>query len=102
MAVLKREDFFSRLNDRLGSDTSEEGITFLEDMTDTFNDLEKRANGDGVNWEEKYHQLDADWRKKYQHRFFSGGSINIPDTPDDEDDEEKVKNIGIKDLFTDK
>ena len=33
MAVLKREDFFSRLNDRLGSDTSEEGITFLEDMT---------------------------------------------------------------------
>ena len=98
MAVLKREEFFTRLNERLGSDTSEEGIAFLEDMTDTFNDMEKRAQGDGVNWEERCKQIDADWRKKYQHRFFNGGSMNVP-TSVDEEEEDRATSIGIKDLF---
>ena len=58
MAVLNRDEYFSRLHERLGADSSEEAITFLEDMTDTYNDMETRANGDGVDWEQRYHDLD--------------------------------------------
>ena len=44
MAILKRDEFFSRIESKLANDTSDEAITFLEDMTDTYNDLENKAN----------------------------------------------------------
>lgn len=72
MAVLSQEDYFNRLHERVGNDTSEEGIAFLEDMTDTFNDLNKRANGDGEDWKQRYMELDEAWKTRYRHRFFSG------------------------------
>ena len=83
MAVLPRDEFFNRIKDTLGNDTSEESITFLEDMTDTYNDLEKKANGDGIDWEQKYKENDEAWRKKYQHRFFSGGGVSNSGNGDD-------------------
>lgn len=102
MAVLTRDDFFTRLQTVLGSDTSDEGISLLEDMTDTYNDLEQRANGDGVDWEQRYKELDESWKKKYRHRFFSsgGGSYVPPQAQDDEPDEgARANTIGFKDLF---
>lgn len=102
MAVLTRDDFFSRLQERLGSDTSDESIQFLEDMTDTYNDLEQKASGDGVDWEQRYHELDESWKQKYQHRFFSsGGVMNNPNNPqrDDPDTEDRGASISFKDLF---
>lgn len=104
MAVLNREEFFTRLHTRLGEDTSEDGISFLEDMTDTYNDMENRANGDGVNWEEKYKQLDESWRARYRHRFFNGGDKSVPDSIDSEKDSEEYNpdNIQVEDLFTEK
>lgn len=101
MAVLTRDDFFSRLQERLGSDTSDESIQFLEDMTDTYNDLEQRASGDGVDWEQRYHDLDESWKQKYQHRFFSsGGVMNMPNPQNNEPDEEDRGNkITFTDLF---
>jgi hypothetical protein len=87
MAVLDKEKFFSTLHERIGTDTSEESLNFLEDMTDTYNDLEKRANGDGEDWEKKYHELDRSWREKYRHRFFTSDGGNIPPMGDDDEDE---------------
>ena len=40
MAVLAKEDFLSRINERIGEDNSDEAIEFMEDMTDTYNDME--------------------------------------------------------------
>ena len=104
MAVLSRDEYFARLHDRLGADTSEESITFLEDMTDTYNDMESRVNGDGVNWEQKYHDLDESWKARYQHRFFNGGDRGIPngmtdcDAGDDSDDY-NPNNVTVENLF---
>ena len=105
MAVLNRKDFFSQLQDRVGNDTSDEALSFIENMTDTFNDMEQRANAvDSENWERKYNELNESWKKKYTNRFFSGsGNSNIPtDDPDEAGNNKSPNHIKIEDLFTTK
>lgn len=103
MAVLTREEFFDRLNQRIGDDQSDEAVAYLEDMTDTFNDLDQRANGDGTDWEQRYHDLDKQWRDKYRHRFFSGNGVsNMGNGSSDEEETEteRAMRITVKDLFS--
>lgn len=91
MAILDRENFMSRLQARIGEDTSDDAISFMEDMTDTFNDLSSRSNGESqAEWQNKYDELDKTWREKYTARFFNtestpAGAINdqIEDVKDD-------------------
>ena len=105
MAILTREDFFARLENRLGHDTSDEAIAFLEDMTDTYNDLEMRAsNNTSEDWKKKYEELDESWKKRYRHRFFSGDSRGIPEgegTANETEDYEPEE-VKVEDLFIEK
>ena len=71
MAVKTREEILESLKTRLGENPDDENISFLEDVTDTLDNFEKRANGDGTDWKSKYEENDANWRKKYTERFFS-------------------------------
>ena len=71
MAVKTREEILESFKTRLGENPDNESISFLEDVTDTLDDFEKRANGDGIDWKSKYEENDANWRKKYTERFFS-------------------------------
>ena len=71
MAVKTREEILNSFKTRLGENPDDETISFLEDVTDTLDDFEKRANGDGTDWKSKYEENDANWRKKYTERFFS-------------------------------
>ena len=71
MAVKTREEILESFKTRLGENPDDESISFLEDVTDTLDDFEKRANGDGTDWKSKYEENDANWRKKYTERFFS-------------------------------
>ena len=102
MAILNREDFFNRLEAQIHSDTSDESISFLEDMQDTYNDLERKANGDGEDWKAKYEQLDASWRARYRHRFFNGGggdySPRFEGKKEDEDSYDP-ESVTLEDLF---
>ena len=72
MAVKTREEILETIRTRVGDQTDDETIAFLEDVTDTLSDFETRANGDGEDWEQRYKDNDAEWRKKYTERFFSG------------------------------
>lgn len=71
MAVKTREEILEELRVRVGEQTDDETIAFLEDVTDTFSDLETKAKGDGTDWKTKYEENDAEWRKKYTERFYS-------------------------------
>lgn len=71
MSVKTREEILESFKTRLGENPDDESISFLEDITDTLDDFEKRANGDGTDWKSKYEENDANWRKKYTERFFS-------------------------------
>lgn len=94
MAVKTREELLGSIRARIGEQTDDETISFLEDVTDTLTDLETRANGDGENWEQRYKDNDTEWRKKYTERFFSG-------KPDEqtEQKEEETKPKTFEDLF---
>lgn len=71
MAVKTREEILESFRTRLGENPDDDSISFLEDVTDTLNDFEARANSDGIDWKSKYEENDANWRKKYTERFFS-------------------------------
>lgn len=71
MAVRTREEILESFRTRLGENPDDDSISFLEDVTDTLNDFETRAKGDGTDWKSKYEENDANWRKKYTERFFS-------------------------------
>ena len=99
MAVLSKEEFMKRLKEQVGEDTSDETVSFIEDMTDTFNDLETRSSGNSdEQWKQKYDELDKSWRKKYKDRFFN--SETIPEQTKDEQ-EEDVKDDGEEKTFAD-
>lgn len=97
MSVLNRDDFFNRIQAVAGTDTSDDTLAFIEDMTDTYNDLENKANGDGVDWEKRYHDLDESWKAKYKQRFFSGGGSSF--VPHEEQPPETHKDVDYDDLF---
>ena len=79
MAIVTKSDLLKRINEIAGDNTSDAVLELLGDVTDTLDDAEKRAKGDGENWEEKYKQNDAEWRKKYRDRFMQG-----TDDPDEQ------------------
>lgn len=67
MAVLSREEMIERLSERFGDDNSDEVLSILEDVSDTFNAFNATED-----WETKYKENDAAWRKKYRDRFETG------------------------------
>ena len=99
MSILSKEEFLNTLKNRIGESNTDEDIKFLEDMTDTYEDLAKaKGNSDNENWKEKYEQLDKDWKEKYKQRFFDTS------TKDEEvkEQENSKEEITIDDLFTSK
>lgn len=97
MAVKTREEILAELKARVGEQTDDETIAFLEDVTDTLSDLETKAKGDGTDWKAKYEENDAKWRKKYTERFYSSDPNPDPEPPKP-DDPPKPKTFA--ELFT--
>jgi hypothetical protein len=104
MAVRTRDEILAAIRSRLGDDTSDDALTIIEDIDDTFKDYETRT---GEDWKSKYDELDAQWRKRYRDRFFQKVD-NEETTPEDvkDDNEEDLKDESeVKDfdeLFTEK
>nr|DAF14177.1 MAG TPA: hypothetical protein [Caudoviricetes sp.] len=92
MAIRTREEIMDAVRARIGDDTSDEAIAFVEDISDTLNSM---SADDGENWKEKYEENDRNWRQKYRDRFYN------TDTPKDEEDDEgdKAQYRSYEDLF---
>lgn len=99
MPVLTKTALFDKLHTFIGDDTSEDAISFMEDVTDTFNDLETRSNGDGEDWKKRYEDNDAAWKAKYRHRFFNSDGGNYEPVVEDKP-AITPENITIDNLFT--
>lgn len=93
MAVKTREEIMETLRTRVGEDTSDDVLSFIEDVQDTLNSL---SNNDNENWKQKYEENDAQWRQKYRDRFFSKGD-NEEDTITEE--ESSSENLSYENLF---
>lgn len=98
MAVKSKDDLLNLIKERVGEDSSDEAISFIEDVSDTLNDYEDRISGQ-EDYKKKYEENDAEWRAKYKERFFSGDPT--PPPPDTEPDIEPPKKVmSYEDLFT--
>lgn len=97
MAVKTREEILAEVRARVGEQTDDETIKFIEDINDTLSDLETKAQGDGTDWKAKYEENDAEWRRKYTERFYSSSSEDNP-LPPKPDDTPKPKTFA--ELFT--
>lgn len=100
--VLNRDQYFDRLRQRIGDDSSDEAIAFLEDFTDTYDDFESRLTNNGEDWEKKAREIDEAWKRRYRNRFFNGdggtrdsGGIVTPDETEVYDPED----VSIDSLF---
>lgn len=67
MAAYTREEFLEALRKRVGEDTSDEAISFVQNMTETYDAM---AANNGEDWKKKYEENDAQWRQKYRDTFF--------------------------------
>ena len=82
MAVKTIEELMESVRTRLGDDQSDEALALLEDISDTYGDMQSRTNG-GEDWKKKYETNDAEWRQKYRDRFFNKSNDNDDDDIDD-------------------
>lgn len=94
MAIKTLEEILANVNTILGENTSDEALTLLDDITDTFNAK------DNTDWKQKYEDNDASWRQRYRERFLTGNTDldKSVDESDDNEDEEK-KSYKFEDLF---
>lgn len=85
--VKSKDEIMSALKTRYADDNSDEAIAFIEDVSDTLDDYEKKTSS-ADDWETKYNELDASWRQKYKDRFFEK-SEDLKDDIDKEFDDDK-------------
>ena len=99
MAVKTKDELLEIIKGRIGDDTSDETISFIEDITDTLSDYEEKAtNSDTEDWKTKYEENDKMWREKYRERFFS----KEVEKEDEDFEEDEVKSLSYDDLFEEK
>lgn len=79
---LTLEEFKEKVNDY---DIDEDiKVTLLEDLTDSFNDLEK--SGDDIKYKEKYIEM----RERYKRRFLDSEEIEDTELTDRDIDDNSV------------
>lgn len=97
MAVLSKDELLHLIRNRVGEDDTDEALQFLEDVTDTINDMVDRLD-DNTDWKKKYEENDAAWRKRYRERFNTPVPDSDVDTDDVDDIDENVS-YNYEDLF---
>ena len=103
MSQLNKEEFFNTLSTIIGDRSDAESIKALEDITDTYNALEKGVKGDGVDWEQKFRDNDKAWREKYRSRFMRGDGCSGPSRePQGASSGYKPEEVDFDDLFKSK
>lgn len=91
MSIKSIDEILNAVKERIGDDTSDSAISFVEDISDTLNSLSEQEN-----WKQKYEQNDSEWRKKYRDRFLSGERSSDDDDSGDENEPltyEKLFNV---------
>lgn len=89
--VKSKEEILAYIKSKIGEDTSDDALSFIENLTDTFNDYDEKINNT-TDWKSKYEENDKEWRKKYRDRFLNSGTEGdaVIETTE-EDDAPKTK-----------
>lgn len=79
MAVRTTQEIIDALKESFGESPDDTQLAMLEDVSDTFTDLNEKS---GEDWKTKYEENDKAWRKRYTDRF-SGKADPEQDSPGD-------------------
>lgn len=99
MAVVSKEVLLERIRSMTGGENAEsdESISILEDISDTFEDLSAQVSQAG-DYKKKYEENDAEWRKRYRDRFFSATGDDGSPSKDGPSEEPETK-VTYESLF---
>lgn len=67
--IRTKEELLKIVADHFGDSPTEEELSIIEDISDTVADMSAAKETD---WESKYAELDAAWKKRYMDRFRNG------------------------------
>lgn len=93
MAVRTTQEIIDALKSSFGESPNDTQLAMLEDVSDTFSDLNAKSAED---WKTKYEENDKAWRKRYTDRF-SGKDEPEPDPI--EEDFDSPKPLTYESLF---
>ena len=97
--VRKKDELLEMLKAKIGDGTSDEDISLIEDVNDTFTDLDTRISEAG-DWKAKYEENDKHWRDVYKERFFTPSSGDPIMDEINKEQPDKPKVLKYEDLFT--
>ena len=99
MAVVSKEILLERIRGMTNGESAEsdESLSLLEDLSDTFEDLTAQVSQAG-DYKKKYEENDAEWRKRYRDRFFSSSGDEGSPGKDDPPEEPETK-VTYESLF---
>lgn len=98
MAVKSKQEILDEIGLLVGTETSDEVLAVIEDVTDTIDDYERKL-GDGTDWEAKYNDLDNEWREKYKARFFDAEADAEGEAEAEAEAEDEDEILTYDDLF---
>lgn len=96
MAIKTKEELLASLKQFFGDNTDDATLSLIEDVTDTYDDLNSKAKPDGKDWKAEAERIDKEWRQKYHDRFFN--PVEDEKDPLDAGDPEPKK-YRFEDLF---
>lgn len=85
-------EIMEMLRKKIGDD--DESLQILEDVTDTFGDVETSDE-----WKTKYDELDRQWRERYRERFFTSGEEVKLETEEALEKDENSDDMTFAELF---
>lgn len=94
MVIETREEYLKRIGDRIGD--SAEDLAFLEDMTDTYDNLTALSDKETI---ERLTADNEELRRKYKERFFTPADTADPEEPEEEEPEEEEVKTQFEELF---
>lgn len=96
MAIKTKEELLASLKQSFGDNTDDATLSLIEDVTDTYDELNSKAKPDGKDWKAEAERIDKEWRQKYHDRFFN--PVEDEKDPLDAGDPEPKK-YRFEDLF---
>lgn len=92
--ILTKEALMKMVEEKFNESDDEGDLTFIENITDTVEDMSKKAS------EGDYKQKYLDLQKRYKDRFF--GRVDNDDNDDFEEEGKDYNKLSYEDLFTKK
>lgn len=98
--ILKSDEAMAQLKKLVGEDTSEDTISFIENISDTLTSLESKVNNNSdMVPKSELDRINEEWARKYRDRFFEGTTPPPEPQPNKNNNENDNEPLTFENLF---